>query len=347
MIRKKAYELFLHQLGTLLRAGVPILTALKALAEAVPGPLGQKIARMANAIQQGESFAKAAKRELPAIGSISHGLLRAGEANGTLDAMLIRASELLARSRKNREQILQALAYPAAVLLIAMGVCAYMVKSVFPVVMTFIERSRRRIEMPLPTRMVIGINDFFTQYGLYLVLAPVLLAVVISLLRREEKTGAGVDAAALRVPLIGKALLHHANSMWCLVLGSMLQSGLDMLTAIDLVSTSTGNWFYTGKFRRMHHLLEQGQSFSKGMEGTQLQNLFPMAYTMIRVSEQGGGLDESLLRAADYAEEELSRRVTLLGKLVEPLTFIFVGGFVGLVYFGFFLAMLAATRAGR
>lgn len=347
MIRKKAYELFLQQLGTLLKAGVPILTALQALSKASPPRLGAKIGRVASAIENGEAFAKAAARDLAGIGPISLGLIRAGEANGTLDAMLLRAAELLERSRKNREQVVQALAYPSAVFVIAMGVCAYMVRSVFPVVMKFIESSRRRVEMPLPTVLVIRINDFFVQYGLYVALAPVLAVILVSLLRREEKTGAGVDAVFLRVPLIGKALLHHANSMWCLILGSMLQSGLDMLTAIDLVQNSTGNWFYTGKFRDMRRLLEEGQSFSKGMEKTRLHELCPMAHTMVSVSEQGGGLDVSLLRAGAYAEEELGRRVTLLGKLVEPLMFLFVGGFVGLVYFGFFLAMLAATRAGR
>jgi type II secretory pathway component PulF len=346
ILRKKAYEIFLMQLSTLLKAGVPILTALHALGKASPPRLRTKILRVATAIENGEAFAKAATRELAAIGPVSLGLIRAGEANGTLDAMLLRAAELLERSRKNREQILQALAYPSVVFVLALGVCAFMVYSVFPVVMSFIESTRRQVEMPLPTRMVIQINDFFVQYGLYVVLAPIVAVVLVTLLRREEKTGAGVDGVFLRIPLVGKALLHHANSMWCMILGSMLQSGLDMLTALDLVQNATGNWYYTGKFRDMRRLLEEGQSFSKGMEKTRLHDLCPMAFTMVSVSEQGGGLDLSLLRAGAYAEDELSRRVTLLGKLVEPAIFLFVGSFVGLVYFGFFLAMLAATRAG-
>ncbi len=287
------------------------------------------------------------EEHLPGIDRVTLGLLSVGEANGTLDAMTVYAADLMERSRKTREQILQAFTYPAVVMLAAMGVGYYMVKKVFPVVIQFIEKSRRAMELPLPTRMVMWLNDFLTGYGLYVLLAPLALAILIGVLRRSSRTGEMVDALALRIPLLGGAFRFHGNTMWCLLLGSMLSSGLDVLAAVDLVEGAMSNRRYAAQFRRIKTLLRAGASLSKAVGDTALKGLCPMAHAMVAVSEEGGRLDDSLLQVAKFSEDQLNRRVALLGKLVEPAVLAVVGGFVGIVYFGFYLAVLTATRAAR
>jgi type IV pilus assembly protein PilC len=347
MIRSQSVELTLRQLGSLLRSGVPILTALNALARTASPPLRKALMRTVGVIREGKSFSKALAANLPGIDRVTIGLLGVGEANGTLDRMAIHAADLKERSRKTREQILQAFSYPVVVMLAAMGVGAYMVRSVFPVVMKFIESSRRAAELPLPTRMVIALDGFLTTYGLYVLLAPVVVIVLVIALRRSARSGEWVDAIALRLPLLGGAFKFHANAMWCSTLGSLLASGLDVLAAVDLVRGTMSNWHYASQFERVRAMLRDGSSLSKSIESTELQRLTPMAHTLVSVSEEGGHMDESLLEVARFSEDQLNRRVTLLGKLVEPAVFVVVGGFVGLVYFGFFLAVLTATRAAR
>jgi type IV pilus assembly protein PilC len=347
MIRSQSVELTLRQLGSLLRSGVPILTALNALARTAPPPLRKALTRTAAVIREGKSFSAALAAHLPGVDRVTIGLLGVGEANGTLDAMALHAADLKERSRKTREQILQAFSYPVVVLLAAMGVGAYMVRSVFPVVMKFIESSRRTAELPLPTRMVIALDDFLTAYGLYALLAPVVAVALVIVLRRSARSGEWVDAMILRLPLLGGAFKFHANAMWCSTLGSLLASGLDVLAAVDLVRGTMSNWLYAAQFERVRTLLRDGASLSKSIESTALQRLTPMAHTLVHVSEEGGHMDESLLEVARFSEDQLNRRVALLSKLVEPAVFVMVGGFVGLVYFGFFLAVLTATRAAR
>ena len=114
-----------------------------------------------------------------------------------------------------------------------------------------------------------------------------------------------------------------------------------------VVRGTLGNHFYAAQFERVRSLLREGASLSRCIEVTELRNLTPMAFTLVGVSEEGGHMDESLLEVARFSEDQLNRRVTLLSKLMEPATFIVVGGFVGLVYFGFFLAVLAATQSAR
>lgn len=345
--RSQNVEVILRQMGALLHAGVPILTALKALARTAPPPLRKALDRMAEVVRAGKPFSQAAERHMPGIDRVTLGLLGVGEANGTLDRMARHAADMKERARKMREQILQAFSYPAFVFVAAMGVGAFMVRKVFPVVMKFIESSRRDVELPLPTRLVIGLDHFLTTYGLFLLLAPVLLAALVAVLRKSPRSGARVDALALRIPLLGGAFQYHANAMWCSTLGSLLGSGLDVLAAVDLVRGTLGNHFYAAQFERIRSLLREGASLSHCIEATELRNLTPMAFTLVGVSEEGGHMDESLLEVARFSEDQLNRRVTLLSKLMEPATFIVVGGFVGLVYFGFFLAVLAATQSAR
>ncbi len=347
LIRPQDIELILRQLGSLLRSGVPILTALAALARTAPPPLRKALLRTADGIREGKSFSKALAAHLPGVDKVTLGLIGVGEANGTLDRMALHAADLKERSRKTREQILQAFSYPAVVMLAAMGVGAYMVREVFPVVMKFIESGRRAAELPLPTRLVIALDGFLSAYGLYVLAAPFALLALVVALRRSARSGERVDAVALRLPLLGGAFQFHANAVWCSTLGSLLASGLDVLAAVDLVRGTMSNWLYAAQFEQVRSLLRAGASLSKSIEATELRRLTPMAHTLVSVSEEGGHMDENLLEVARFSEDQLNRRVTLLSKLVEPAVFLLVGGFVGLVYFGFFLAVLTATRAAR
>jgi type IV pilus assembly protein PilC len=222
-----------------------------------------------------------------------------------------------------------------------------MVNKVFPVIMKFLEKSRGSTRLPLPTRMVIWLNDFLTDYGVFVLALPFVAVALIVLLRRNPETGEIVDRLSLKIPMLGGAFVFHANTMWCLTLGALLRSGLDVVSAVELVERTMGNWHYAAQFRKMRDLLRQGSSLGKSMSATTLQSLSPMAHTMVSVSEDSGGIDESLMHVAAYSEEQLNRRVALLSKMVEPAIFVVVGGMVGLVYFGFFMAMVQATSAAR
>jgi type IV pilus assembly protein PilC len=118
-----------------------------------------------------------------------------------------------------------------------------------------------------------------------------------------------------------------------------------VLVALQLVEETIGNLHYAGQFRQMREVVRQGGSLGKGLRDSTLRRLCPIGLTMVSVSEESGGLDTSLLKVADYSEEQLSRRVGILGKLVEPAIFVVVGGMVGFVYFAFFMAMLTVTRS--
>lgn len=345
LIRKAEVETALGQLSALLAGGIPIVTALNALASQAPRRLGRVLAAIAARVRGGAPLSKSAREEARFVGETTLGLIAAGEANGTVAEMLGEAGRLMARVREVKSQIVQAFSYPAIVTLGAIGVAAYMVRVVFPKVLKFIEGQRKGVELPAVSRALIAVSEFMTQYGLYVLLAPVALGVALCLVRRTEQGGRAIDRAMLFIPLLGKALRAASNAMWARILGTLVRSGIDIVTAIDLAERTVKNAHYRAQFRDVREIVRRGRSLSEALRSTDLARLCPMAPALISVGEQAGGVDTGLLQVAADSEAALDRRTKLLAKLVEPAVFVVVGGMVGFVYFGFFLAVLAATRS--
>ncbi|MDR1963569.1 MAG: type II secretion system F family protein [Planctomycetaceae bacterium] len=338
-------ELCLRQLASLLKAGVPILEALSAVGEQAPPLLGKIYLRLAEKVKQGYSMKKSLQEDAACFGNITIGLISVGESNGTLDEMFRYSADLMERSRRVRSQIVQAFTYPAIVMVVAAGVGYFLVVHVLPKIIAFISKQSKTVELPLPTKILLWTNDFIWAYGLYLVALPILLIVAYYFARKNPSLCERIDYFLLYVPLLGKAYRDHSNTMWCRTLGALLKSGIGVLTAMELVEAVMSNQHYAAQLRKVHNMVKQGDSISKGIRNTTLAKFCPMALSMIAVSERSGSLDTSLLHVADYSEEQLSRRVTMLGKFIEPAIFIVIGGIVGFIYFAFFLAMLAATRS--
>lgn len=346
-IKKSQIEITLRQLSTILAAGVPILTALHAVAKQAPTLLNRTFTAIADKVRKGYSLERCISEEAPFFGKITIGLIAMGEANGTLDEMLAYSAELMEHSRKVKGQIVQAFMYPFVVVLGAFGVGYYMVAHVFPKIMTFIQKQGKNVQLPLPTRMLIQINDFMEIYGLYVLLAPIIIFAMFIITKRNDTMAQKIDHAVLMTPVIGKPFKDYANTMWCRTLGALLNSGINVLNALELVSSIMKNRYYKKQIDSLRGIVQQGGSLTKGLKTTQLNTLCPMSMTMVSASEESGGLSESFIYVADYSEEQLNRRVTILGKMVEPAIFIVVGAMVGFIYFAFFMAMLAATRSAR
>ncbi len=346
-VSNKQVEISLHQLASLLRAGVPIITAFNAISRQASKTLADIYERITLKVKQGNSLRRSMEEEAPFMGRVTLGLVGVGEANGTLDEMLSYAAELMEKARKVKGQIIQAFAYPAFVVLMAAGVSYYMVAVVFPKIMTFIQKQGSGVPLPAPTRILITVSDFLMEWGLVLMVTPVIIVAVLVMLRTVPRYGQRIDHALLRLPLLGLAFREHCNTMWCRTLGALLGSGIDVVSALALVSETMGNMYYVEQFRLMQEIIRQGRSLTHGITQTALHRLCPIAVTMVSVSEETGGLSESLLYVADFSEDRLTRRVALMGTLIEPAIFIFVGGIVGFVYFAFFLAMLSVTKSAR
>lgn len=346
LISRSQVELSFRQLSSILRADVPILSGLDTVGEQCSTLLGDAYGRIRERVRQGGALSGALHDEAPFIGRVSLGLVRVGEANGTLDDMLAYAADLMERARRLKNELLQAFSYPVFVIVVGIGVAWFMATKVLPKILDFIQaRQGKDAGLPPVTQALLEVTAFLQNYGWYMLATPVVLTVFLLFARRRASTGESVDQMLLSVPLLGGAFKAHANTMWCRTLSALLHSGVGIVEALELVEQSLGNWHFAAQFRKMREDVRQGRSLTRAMDGTVLPKLCPMARSMVATSEQSGGMDAALAQVADYYEDVLQRRVKLLSKLVEPAMYAVVGGMVAFVYFAFFMAMMAAQRS--
>ena len=338
-------EQSLQQLAAMLSAGVPILNALQTVAAQCPHYLKRAYFCVANKLHDGQALTETLRAEMPFLGQIVIGLIAAGEANGDIDKMCVYSADLISKRRAIKGQILQAMAYPTVVILLTIGIVCFLMWKVIPKIMKFLEN--RSAKLPSITQSLVDVSHFLQDYGLYLLFAPLVIAIAIVLLRRNEDTGVYVDRMALYLPLLGKAFRASANALWCRTLGILLESGINIISALEFTEKSLSNLFYKKELNELKNVISRGHPLSTGLRVSEINRFAPLADSMILVGEKTGRIDESLLKVAQFSEKDLQRRIALLTKMIEPALFVVVGGIVGFVYIAFFMGLMAASTGGR
>lgn len=345
MVRGVDVELALSRFGSLLESGVPMLEALRVTAAYSSKWLGRALFRMSYRVQDGEGFAAALRHELPLVGQVALGLLAAGEANGSIDKMCEFAAGLRKRQRELRGELLQAMAYPALVILVTIGVVVFLMYNVIPKIMRFL--SGRSKGLPPITQALVDVSTFLQDYGLYLLIAPLVVGVGLALARRAPAQALVIDRAVLFLPVLGKVFRASANALWSRTLGVLLSSGINIISAMDFTRDALKNSHYRGELEQVKNLIAKGQPLSTGVRVTDLGKFSPLAESMVLVGERTGRLDEGLLKVAEFSQDELERRLSVLSKMIEPALFVVVGSIVGFVYIAFFMGLMAASTGGR
>jgi len=200
-------------------------------------------------------------------------------------------------------------------------------------------------KLPAITRALLGTSDWVIQYGYWVILGPLLFAILLLILRKNERIRHALDHLALLMPLFGKVSRFAANGLWNKTMALLLDSGIPVVESLDLTRRTLGNRYYRSQFDQLIERVLSGKSLSAGMASTKLSRLSPLSDSLIRVGENSGNIDEGLRFVGDYYEDQLARRLDLLSKLVEPTLIVVVGGMVALVYTGFFMGMAAMNAA--
>lgn len=334
-------ELALDQLAAMLEGGVPILDSLQTVAAQSGRLLARALFCVANRLQSGRPLTETLREEMPYLGNIVIGMIAAGEANGDIDRMCAYSAELLARKRKLRGQVLQALSYPALVICATIGIVTFLMTKVIPKIMKFL--SGRSAQLPPITQLLVDVTTFLQHNGIYLILTPVALIVAVILLRRSPATGCCVDRLGLRLPVVGKVLCASSNMLWCRTLGILLRSGINIIPALDYTRDALNNLFYRRELDEIKALIAQGHPLSTALRVSELKKYIPLADAMLVVGENTGRMDSGLLKVAEFSDADLERRIAFLAKMIEPALFVVVGGIVGFVYIAFFMGLMAAS----
>jgi type II secretion system protein F len=326
-----------RQLATLLSSGLPLMEALSVLVEQEEtAALKAALSSVRDAVREGASLADALKANPKAFSQLYINMVSAGEVSGTLEITLDRLADFLDEQVRFRGRIAAALAYPAFMTIIGLGMLFFIFSFVMPRVVGMFEDMKQ--QLPFITVMLLAFVRFFSSFWWAVALA---LGGAGYYLRKYFRTPAGkeaLDARLLRMPVFGTLIRMISVSRFTRTLGTLLQSGVPTLTALDIVKSVIGNTVLADAVQKARDNVREGEPIADPLRRS---GLFPpVVVQMIAVGEKSGELEKMLLKVSDSFDRTVETRLTGLMALMEPIIILAMGWIIGFVVIAIMLPML-------
>lgn len=337
--RRTARELpqITRQLATLLKSGIPLNDALRALVEQIETRELEAVFRnVRERISQGASFAEALEQHPGVFPPLYVSMVRSGEAAGNADVVLERLANFMLKQARTRNKVLAALMYPMIMLGVGAVVVSILMTKVVPKLIVLVES--RGQELPLPTQILKSGSQFLRSYWYLLVLAVVLVNMFIGALRRTERGRYATDRFLLNLPVFGDLFKKQAIARFAVTLSTLLKTGVQVLDALKIVREIVGNAVLQGVLDDLHAAILQGGDISSPLKRS---GIFPPAVGyMIAVGEQTGELETVLDRLAEAYESEVEIATERMTAVIEPLLILAMAVLVAFIVLSIVMPML-------
>lgn len=339
-IKTRDMIFWFRQMAFILRAGLPVLQALElSHSQASNARLRQVIGKMVADIKNGHPLSQAMSNHPKVFAPLTVKLVVAGEFTGEMDAIVSRLGDYMEKKAALRAQTINAMIYPATVVLAGIGVAAFLVLKIIPQFAKFL--LGRGKPLPPSTQMLVDISNFFINNGVY-ILAALGLGVFALVTMYNRPVGRfKLDGFILKMPVIGKLLTTGAMAQFNWSLGMLLRSGLTVLEALKIVADATGNKVISRHLEQAGKHILTGRDMATSLEHPAIPKLVTQ---MVAVGERTGTLDAVLNEMATYYEQLLEVQIKRLSSMVEPALILVIGGMVGLVYYSFFQALFSLSK---
>lgn len=321
-IKSKDIVNFTRQLSTMLSSGLTLLRSLEIYKSQIGNTaLIEVIDGIIKNIQEGSSFSQAIAKYPRFFSPIYIALIEASEESGLLDKAFIRLADTLEKQEKLKSTLKSALTYPAIVISMMTLVSIIMLIFVVPQISSLYESLN--VTLPLPTRILIGISDFLVSFWI----APLMLLIIgVIAYNRWHKTEEGrliIDSLLLKIPIFGTLIKKTILAEFSRTLGILLGSGTLVVEALGRVSDIAGNVHYKNAIVDVARRVEKGITIGDAMS---LYFLFPPnLIELVKIGEQTGKLDETLVKASEYFENEVDQTVKTLSTALEPIILVILG----------------------
>lgn len=333
--------LFNRRLSTLLASDIPLLESLKAIHNQTSNPEFKTIlGTVAEDVRGGKSFSKALEAHPRAFPELMISMVRVGESGGILAPVLNELAEFTERDNQIRTDVRTALAYPSLVLLLALGTVIFLLATVIPRLTRLFEGMR--ITLPLPTRILMAVSEFFTAYG-WILIPGLLIAIVAGVRITRTRSGkTAIDRFKLKLPVFGGLVRKSTIARFSRSLGALVKGGVPLMEGLDVVNRVLGNEVLSESVERVKECVRKGDSMAKGIER---EDLFPdMVKYMVAAGEDSGRLDEMLLKVADVYELETRQAIKVLIDLLAPFLILAVAAIVGFIAFAMLLPIFQINQ---
>ena len=329
--------LITRQWAMMIQSGTPVEEALQATAaQAEKTGLRKVMLSVRTAVTEGFRLSEALANHPKVFNSLYCSIVSAGESSGQLGSVLERLAEYLERSRKVRQTIMAALIYPCVLSVTALMVIIGLMTFVVPKVVE--QFSNMQQDLPLLTRIMIGVSSALQNYGLIFLLVLVALIWGAGVLLKQKPVKRAMDAFLLKLPVIGKMLTQMNSARFARTLSTLIGNGAPVLESLAAAKGSLGNAVFQDAASEIAVRVREGGNMSRAMKAT---GVFPPLLVQLASSgEASGQLPDMLLRSAGFLEDEFESATSVALGLLEPLIILFLGGIVALVVLSIMLPIL-------
>lgn len=321
-VKSSDLVLFTRQLSSMLSSGLTLMRSLEILKEQVQTPSMQDvIVQVISEVEEGKTLADAMKKHPNVFSSIYVSIIKAGEKSGLLDKVLNRLADNLEKEVKLKSTVKSALMYPVIVIILMVVVMVIMMIFVIPQLTVLYQNLN--VPLPLPTQIVVGFTNLFI--GTW----PIFIAAFGFLVygfRKWQKTKDGeliIDTTLLRLPVFGKLITQTILAEFSRTFGLLVGTGTLVVEALLETADTTGNVLFKNAIVDISRQVEKGITIGDAMGAYKL--FPPLLIQLVKIGEQTGKVDETLVKASEYFEREVDQTVKTLTTAMEPFIMIVLG----------------------
>jgi type IV pilus assembly protein PilC len=335
-VSTKDLAIFTRQFATMISAGLPLVQCLDILAKQSSKPsFGRVIGEVTREVEAGSTLSDALGKHKNVFDDLFRNMVAAGEAGGVLDEILMRLATYIEKADALKRKVQSALVYPVVVLTVALGATAFMLIFIIP---TFAKMfTEFGGELPLPTKIVLLLSHLLQSYWWVALLAGVGAAIALARYYATENGNRTIDQIMLKIPVLGDVLLKGAVARFTRTLGTLIASGVPILSGLEITARTAGNKIIAEAIMGARASIREGETVSAPLKRS---GVFPpMVVQMISVGESTGALDEMLTKIAVFYESEVDTAVDTLTSIIEPIMIVVMGGIVGGMVVAMYLPM--------
>lgn len=321
--------MFAKHLAIMLDSGIPLKEALEVMSGQVSTKnLQRMLTVMIRDLSDGFTLSSSLEKFPRVFKPFSVSIIRVGESSGTLPNALHYQAQQLEKSKDLEGKMRGALIYPCILFVGAIGISAYLAFGILPKIMPMF--SSLDVELPPTTRILLAASGFITSRWIVIVVVTAVLVFGFMALYRIKPVRFFIHRVMLKIPVFGPLLKSIQVAFFTRILGILLTSGVQIVQAIAVTSTSASNMVYQKQLKMISERVERGESITDELE--KMPELFPKITTgMIKVGDRTGHLAQSLMNAAEFSEKEVDEGTKTLSTLIEPIALLSIGGLVGFI----------------
>lgn len=335
-VKLESLVIFSRQAYSLIKAGVPLLRAIKGLAQSTADkPLKDALDNVASELSNGSPMSVAMRNHPKVFSELFVSLVQVGENTGRLDDAMHQLAEYYEQEMETRRRIKSALRYPTFVMMVIIGAMAFLNVNVIPKFAGMFAKFGS--DLPLPTKILLATSGFFVDYWWLLLFGSAGAFAGWQAWKNTEQGRVKWDRFKLRIPLVGSLVNRALMSRFSRTFALMLRAGVPLNTALQMSGEALDNHFLAGEVEKMKAAIESGVNLSAVTEDSQL--FTPLVHQMIQVGEETGQIDSLLLEASDFYDREVDYDLKTLSARMEPILLLIVAGMVLILALGIFLPM--------